>query len=35
MESTNMGKFKNPLRNLNVIYVMIIAIFTALQLMVT
>ena len=35
MESTNMGKFKNPLRNLNVIYVMIIAIFTALHLMVT
>ena len=35
MESTNMGKFKNPLRNLNVIFVIVITIFTGLQLMET
>ena len=34
MDSSNVGKFKNPLRNLNVIFVIVITIFTGLQLMV-
>ena len=31
-KSTNMGKFKNPLRNRNVIFVIVITTFTGLQL---